>query len=176
MKKVLMISFVFVSSLLQAQVVSKDDISFKAKLLTVFRLGVASPETVLRDLRDQQLTFLTSDTSKVVLMKIAFAQHDFHGDGISRTVLGQCLFYIAYNSRQYKFYRLGGFDSSDAKEFFAELEPQEFIMLTSDQRITREIDLLCLSERVKKFKSPKRKKKECVANCNGLLSSYLHTK
>jgi hypothetical protein len=176
MKNVLLVSLFLIPTALEAQLASSDDIVFKAKLLTVFRLGIASPETILRDLNNQELTFLNSDTSKVILMKIKFGQHNFHGDNNSSTVLGQCFFYVAYNSRMLKFYRLGGFDSSDAADFFADLTSHEFIMLTSDETITRSIDLICLSEYAKNSKTRKRAKRQCVTNCSSSLSTYLNVK
>lgn len=43
------INFLYLNNL-HAQVTTNDDISFKAKLLTVFCLGIGSPETIIRDL------------------------------------------------------------------------------------------------------------------------------
>jgi hypothetical protein len=176
MKNILLASLFLISTLIEAQVVSNQDIAFKAKLLTVYRLGVASPETILRDLDDQELTFLNSDSSEVVLLKIKFSQHNFHGDSNSSTILGQCFFYVAYNRRTFKFYRLGGFDSSDAADFFGDITSQEFIKLTSDETIIRSIDLICLSEYAKNSNNRKRTRKECVKQCSSVLSTYLNVK
>ena len=94
MKTTLFISIFFVSTTLNAQGITKDDISFKAKLLTVFRLGIASPETIIHDLNGQELKFLTADTGRIAIMKIAFGQHNFHGETASIAVLGQCFYYV----------------------------------------------------------------------------------
>jgi hypothetical protein len=173
MKITQLISMLLVSTALNAQAVSNEDISFKAKLLTVFRLGVASPETIIRDLKDQELKFLTTDSGRIVIMKIAFGQHNFHGETESTAVLGQCFYYVAYNRELYKFYRLGGFDLSDAQEFFADLKADEFIMLTSDENITSEIDLICLSKNARRGNIRKRRRTPCDANCSLSLSSTL---
>ncbi|MEJ7643985.1 MAG: hypothetical protein WKF87_05295 [Chryseolinea sp.] len=173
MKTLLFVSIFFASTALKAQLVTTDDVSFKAKLLTVFRLGIASPETIMRDLKDQELTFLTADTGRIMIMKIAFSQHNFRGDQVSTTVLGKCFYYVAYNTEKYKFYRLGGFDSSDAQEFFEDLKAHEFISITSDEKVKSEIDLICLSKYVKQTKHRNQRKKQCVANCSSSLSTYL---
>ncbi len=173
MKTILVLSVLLISTALKAQVVTSDDISFKAKLLTVSRFGIASPETIIGDVNAQKLTFLTPDTSRIVIMKIEFGQHYFRGEKNLTTVLGQCFYYVAYNREQYKLYRLGGFDASDAKEFFEDIKAHEFIMLTSDEKITREIDLVCLSKHVKQTKPRNQGKKQCVIDCSSSLSTYL---
>jgi hypothetical protein len=173
MKPILLLFTFFISISLKAQSVGNDDISFKAKLLTVFRLGIASPETIIQDINGQKLTFLTADTGRVAIMKIDFGQHNFRGDRTSTAVLGQCFYYVAYNRDLFKFYRLGGFDASDAVEFFGDLKADEFVMLTSDEKVTREIDLTCLSKHAKR-KVRKGRRKQCVINCASTLSSYMH--
>lgn len=156
--------------------ITNDDISFKAKLLTVFRLGIASPETVVRDLKAQELKFLTADTGRIAIMKIAFSQHNFRGETMSNALLGQCFYYVAYNRELYKFYRLGGFDSSDAQEFFSDLKADEFIMLTSDEKITSEIDLICLSKHAKRSKLRVKSRRQCDINCSSSISTYLQVR
>ncbi|HEX8037627.1 MAG TPA: hypothetical protein VF490_00690 [Chryseosolibacter sp.] len=173
MKSMLLIPVFFVSLTLNAQRVTNDDIAFKAKLLTVFRLGIASQETIIRDLNAQELKFLTADTARIVIMKVTFGQHNFHGETSSTAALGQCFYYVGYNRELYKFYRLGGFDSSDAHEFFADLKANEFIALTSDERIISEIDLTCLARNSKRANSRRSKRRPCDVNCSSTLSTYM---
>lgn len=173
MKIILSTVILFFSVVVKAQTVSNEDISFKAKLLTVFPLGLASSESIIRDVNSQELKFLTPDSARIVVMKIKFNQHYFQGETTSTQIVGACSFFVAYNRELYKFYRLNGFDSSDAVAFFSDLKADEFIALTSDENITTEIDLVCLSRTSGRTKRPSRKQGGCETSCSSLLSTQL---
>lgn len=172
MKIKLLTLILFFSIVAKAQIISKDDISFKAKLLTVSPLGLASSETIMRDVNNQEVKFLTPDSGRIVIMKIEFNQHYFQGEKTSTEIVGGCSFFVGYNKELYKFYRLNGFDSSDAAAFFSELKANEFIALTSDKNIMMEIDLICLAKAARRSKQT-RKRSACEMNCSSVLSTQL---
>jgi hypothetical protein len=163
----------FISTACSAQL-SNEAILFKAKMLTTYRYGAAEQSTILNELNSQQSEFLTNDSSEIVIIKIAFAQRNFKGENRDLTWIGSCDFYIGYNRRLFKYYRLGGFDCLDVKDFFYDLKSREHISLLSDENLNRKIDLLCLNEYAEARSGRKKKKIEarCIKKCSEELSDH----
>jgi hypothetical protein len=158
-----------------AQSISENEISFKAKLLTVNRLGVASEKAIIEDIKSQQLEFLKNDSGNMIIMKIKFSQSNFKGDDRKVVWLGECNYYIAYNREKFRFYLLGGFSSLDLKTFFEDLNSKEFVDIASNDHLSKEINFQCLYDcsKMSKNKALKSKRFPCLKNCDDELYEYL---
>lgn len=168
------IIFVCFSTVASAQLIDSASIAFKAKLFTTSRYGIENKFLILEDIENQELKFLNSSIPNIVLMRIKFNQKYYMGESREMTLIGNCFYYIAFNLKNKKFYRLGGFDSNDLQEFFGECDIIENLNWISNEE---EIDFLCLLTYSKLPKKKKAKKGfECFKSCNSEITEYLHQK
>lgn len=150
-------------------------ISFKAKLLTTSRFGLADRAAIMEDVVSQKVVFLKSPVSKIALVKVKFDQSYFKGSERELTLLlGECFYYLAYNTSNNKFYRLGGFDSLDIEEFFGDLVTDYEKILDIEYLAGSEVDFFCLLE-YSKMSAVKRARKgfNCFGSCKKEISEYL---
>lgn len=169
MKKVLIIMlFCFTNVFSQNNKVDSLDVSFKAKLFTVSEYGVSNKNQILKDIDSQKVTFLRTEYKNFLFMKIDFSQPYRFYNNSTRTLKKDCSYYIAFNIKDLKYYKLGGFDDLDIDSFFKDLDFREgayFLSLTGED--VEEINIYCLYEYYKMSKKKRlRKGYKCLTNCS----------
>lgn len=157
--------------------VDSATIAYKAKLLTVFRKGLSDSTSLINDLQKQELKFLPSPFPDFIFMKIHFNQK--YNKGRMRSVLfGSCSYYLAYNTKNYTFYRLGGFSSIDIDALFNEnkrFATDIILHYASDLDYVHEINFLCLLTYFQASKVKRaRKGYSCLNSCEDEISEYLY--
>lgn len=159
------------SNIVKAQSIDSASIAFKAKLFTTSIYGVADKLLILEDIQNQELTFIKSSIPDIVLMKIKFGQKYYKEGGHQMDLIGSCNYYMAFNAKNQKFYRLGGFSSLDIDEFFTESDVITYLDINAHKG---EIDFLCLLE-YSEMSSLKKAKKgfDCFKACDQEISEYL---
>lgn len=171
MKKILLLLiFIIIPFFIFAQqekaIVDSINIAFKAKMLTISEYGIGSKEDVIRYAEKQELTFLKSVYANFLFIKVDFSQPYINSKGSERTLLRQCSYYLAYNTVDCRYYKLGGFSSIDIDVFFKDLELREGDWFKTMDRHIEEIDIYCLEE-YQSWSKRKRYKKgfRCFSDC-----------
>lgn len=155
---------------------SEDSLAlkFKAQLLTTSRCGLATSDSLLSDIKSQKVTFLNSPSSNTILLKVDFNQRYFTGDVNNQILwLGDCSYYLAFNVKRNKFYRLGGFDELDTDEFFEDFEAVDVSLFNIEYNKRSEIDFYCLREHAETPFRKRYKKLPCVPTCSEKLKTIL---
>jgi len=147
-------------------------IVFKAQLMTLSRFGLTTEDKILSTLSGQS-TRIICNYKGVTLIWIKCSNTFWQGVSSSVDRLDSCSFIIGYNKRNFTFYRLQGFNCTDAADFFEDLDSQDFISLLEDKSIT-EIDLLELNTWASKKKNRRKQCqfKSCDDSIETLLSTY----
>ena len=169
----------FFLSISNSQITEKDsvNIAFKAKLLTTSRFGLADTSTIKKSIQKQDLEFISNPTNSIILLKIKFDQKYYmNNKNRANFFYGKCYYYLSYNTKTNKFYRLGGFDSLDIKDFFNDLnyiekQEKEKLFLKGFDSDYDGIDIICLSNYNDLSKKKKRKKGfKCFNICSKSLN------
>lgn len=163
----------FLYSKVWSQDINQTMVAEKAKLLTISRFGIANKDSIWSDLQKQKLWFIPNKSTNILLMKVRFEQKYRHGNNQSTLWIGGCFFYIAYNKKTFKYYRLGGWDTVDAFDFFNDLPPEDYSRLLLDEKLKENIDFYCLLEYSKWPRKRKKQKKTCP--CSKICSEELET-
>ena len=149
-------------------------LKFKAQLLTTSRYGLANSDSLLSDITDQRVTFLSSPSSNTILLKVVFDQKYFTGDVEDQILwLGDCSYYLAFNIKRNTFYRLGGFDELDIDEFFDDFETVDHNLVNIEYAKTSEIDFYCLKEYAETSSKKRLNKSLCIPCCSEKLETTL---
>ena len=95
-------------------------------------------------------------------MKIKFGQKYFRGNRDFTELMGVCYYYLAYDDDNQTFYRLGGFEKLDLKDFFKNFEVLKATLTIEES----EVDLFCLYEYSDLSEKKKlRKPFDCFKSC-----------
>jgi len=178
-KKIILIPYFLFSVILSAQnekAIDSATIAFKAKLLTINRQGISDVEGMLNQINQKKVKFLNTKYEDFIFLKIDFTDTFYegkiylnHNDSVGRTLFGSCFYYLAFNKKNAKFYRLGGFDIVDIDDFIRDLEEQEVIIF-KDLEGGNEIegmDINCLYNYYQmKPKKRLRKGYSCFSKCS----------
>jgi len=142
-------------------------IAFKAKLFTVSEYGMAKKQLILKDIENQNLIFLKTKYKHFLFMKISFSQPYRLPNHEIQMLVRQCDYYLAYNTFDSKYYRLGGFDSVDIDSFFKDLKLREGYIFKNNCNEISEINIHCLYSYYS-MKHKKRIKKgfKCFSKCS----------
>lgn len=177
MIRCIFITFLLLSTFVLSQEKDTADIVFKAKLLTVDRHGILENSKLIEDIEKQKLDFIEfNDSSNWFFMKIEFNQkYGKYMDGHSILWLGNCHFYLAFKKEKSKFYRLGGFDALDIKDFIKDLHDDiEYLDILFNEKLNMEIPIDCIESYVE---MPEKKKikngYQCFDKCSEKLSTTL---
>lgn len=178
MKKVILFIFIIFSHFINAQVLKKQDsinILFKAKLLTTNEYGISySKESILQDIEQQKATFLKTIYKNFVFIKVRFSQKYklLHGGTLIR--FGSCSYYLAFNSKISRFYKLGGFDTLDVDDFLEDFRMvgESTIFNGVEGNEIEEIDIYCLYD-YSELSLRKRRKNgySCLGNCREIITT-----
>lgn len=155
---------------LQAQDMNEKDslkIIFKAKLFTASEYGVADKSTIIEDIEGQNARYLKTVYANFLFIRIDFNQPYRQLNQSIHTLNRDCSYYISFNVKDAKYYRLGGFEIIDTKDFFKDLKLREktiFNGLTGNE--VEEIDIYCLYEYNELSEKKKQSGKfDCFINC-----------
>jgi hypothetical protein len=156
-------------------VIDSAAVVFKANLFTVSEYGIASRETILRDIESQEVIFLKTKYKTFSFLKIDFSQPYRSSDNARSTLVRNCFYYIAFNKIKNKFYRLGGFDALDIEDFIKDLESQEGVNVV-DWENGNEVEgiaIECFYEYIHLNKKKRSKKKfTCFECCSENTRTY----
>lgn len=151
-------------------------IKFKATLFTLSEYGIANKEQILKDVENQEIIFLRTKYKHFVFLKIKFSQPYRLGRGSSEnTFIRDCYYYVAFNNRDKKFYRIGGFDNLNIDDFINDLDSVEkdYTIDWNDRNEIEGIDIDCLYNYAKLSKKEKLKKGfTCFENCSNVTRLY----
>lgn len=169
----------------QERAIDTSNIAFKAKLLTLSRVGVTDSISILNNVLSQDVHFIPNRSENIILLKIKFDQEYYLGSSKSRKGwFGSCNFYLAYNDITKDFYRLGGFDSEDIDAFFVDIQTSKSKLDTYDflfnedfsEVVYEDINISCLQEYYKM--KPKKKNKKgltCFEKCSDVIYTKFTT-
>lgn len=177
MKKIICIVFLMLCVSLRSQVLDSISIAFKAKILTINKQGISNIKNILDQVDNKEIKFLKTKYVDFIFMKVKFSDSDYSGevylkqkfDSIGRTLFGDCSYYLAFNKKSARYYRLGGFDIIDIDSFIDDLEEQEVFIfkdLEGGNEI-EEMDIYCLYNYYEM--KPKRRLKKrfnCFSKCS----------
>lgn len=171
------IAFITFTSL-QAQDIDEQDslkIIFKAKLLTVSEYGIAGKKTILEDIERQNARYLKTIYENFLFIRIDFNQPYRQLDHNIYTLNRDCSYYIAFNKKDAKYYRLGGFEIVDSKDFFEDLELREGIIFNDiPGNEVEEIDMHCLYDYNELSEKKKRSKNfDCFISCKEITETII---
>lgn len=156
----------FVSNLASGQVTANEDVGFKAKLLTLSRFGLLDSKMLLDELENQKVDFI-HDTSEILILKVYSSKKFFLGTNQHYVDwIGDCNFFLAYNRRNYTFYRLGGFQTLDLRSFFEDMNSSDLISILESQTVNLHLDIPCLLKCSKKSKSNTGYECKCNVICS----------
>ncbi|WP_440068931.1 hypothetical protein [Tenacibaculum discolor] len=145
-----------------------EDIAFKAKLFTVSEYGVDKKDIILTDIENQKLDFLKTKYKKFVFMRIKFSQPYRIPKDREQTLNRVCSYYLAFNTKDSRYYKLGGFSNLDIDAFFKDLEAVEDTIFGSieEGQEVEGIDISCLFSYYELSKRKRlRKGFSCFDNC-----------
>lgn len=151
-----------ITGMAQQVKVDSANIAFKAKLMTMYRQGITDSTKLIKTIQSQKIEFTKNTSENIVLMKIYFDQIVYSKDNTTHSWFGNCNYYLAYNLKKEKFYRIGGFDSNDVVEFIDDI--QEYSFSTEDELFLfnletfGDFDMSCLMSYY--YMSEKKKKKK----------------
>lgn len=157
-----------------SQKIDSVGLKLKAQLLTTSRYGIASYDSLLSDITKQRVIFIKSPALNIILLKVHFSQKYFiGGDGGHIQWLSDCYYYLAFNIKKNKFYRIGGFEILDLRDFFQDLKADDYGLFGEAFNKTSEINFLCLRDYNEL--SPKRqlKQRTCLPACDKVLTTEL---
>lgn len=171
MRNLILIFLLFLrfSAFGQTEEIDSCAIKFKANLLTVSEYGIASKQTILNDIESQEVEFLKTKYKNFFFLRIRFSQPYRTSESGFQTLDRDCYYYIAYNIRDKKFYRLGGFDSIDIDSFINDLQSLESnnIIDWEERNEIQEIDIDCLFDYYNLSPKKRLKRKfKCFENCS----------
>lgn len=153
-------------SFAQQTEIDSSAIKFKANLFTLSEFGIASKEQILSDIENQEVSFLKTFYKEFYFLKVKFSQPYRRSNKSITTLIRNCTYYLAFNNRDKKFYRLGGFDMIDIDEFIEDLEDVEVLLTNFNGNEIEEIDIDCLYKYHKLSKKQRLKKGfKCFKNC-----------
>lgn len=153
----------------QDKKIDTSAIGFKAKLFTVSEYGISNKNQILKDIEEQEITFLKTQYENFIFMKVDFAQPYRLPQDHTQTLKRDCSYYIAFNTIDSRYYRLGGFDNLDIDSFFKDLELRESTVFKdiAEGKEIEGIDVYCLHEYYKMNKKKRLKKGfKCLDNCS----------
>ena len=141
---------------------------FKAKLLTLSEYGLTDKKQLIEDIEGQNAKILKSVYDGFIFVKVDFNQPFRAGEGVTKMMIRNCSYYLAFNTYNYEFYKLGGSNEIDIDRFMP-------VLLINEAPIFRDfengneiegIDIFCLHEYYE-LKKKKRLKKgyHCLENC-----------
>ncbi|HRJ31910.1 MAG TPA: hypothetical protein PLV21_00065 [Cyclobacteriaceae bacterium] len=169
--KILIVSIALFIGASHLKIIAQVDTSrvvYKAKLLTISRFGITDSISTLNTIQSQSSHLLKSNSSEFIFIKIKFDQpydillkQDSSNRGFSW--FGHCYYYLAFSSSKGKYYRLGGFDVSDTKDFLKDVKEIEVLQLLKVEEIN--IKALSRSVRRNNFVNP----------CSSQLKSFIET-
>ncbi|MBO6879079.1 hypothetical protein [Winogradskyella sp.] len=166
----IVVLFCLSNSYCQNRDVDSLSIGFKAKLFTVSEYGIADKDQILEDIENQKIKFLNTKYDNFIFIKVYFSQPFRIPGNRTQTLYRDCSYYLAYNTLDPTFYKLGGFNSVDIDSFFTALKANEssiFKDFGAKSEEIEEIDIHCLYDYYK-MKKKKRFKKgfNCLDNCS----------
>lgn len=167
MKILIVLMVLFMSFVVNAQVLTAKDslnIAFKAKLLTVSVTGIAERDIILKDVESQQVIFLKTSFKNFLFLKVKYDQSYRENEKV-RMRFVNCSYFIAFNIKQFEFYRIGGFDSDDIDKFMEDLSSQESADPFLETEPIKGVDFNCLSEYSRLSKKKRLKKKLTCFKC-----------
>lgn len=163
-----------ITGMAQQVKVDSANIAFKAKLMTMYRQGITDSTKLIKTIQSQKIEFTKNTSENIVLMKIYFDQIVYSKDNTTHSWFGNCNYYLAYNLKKEKFYRIGGFDSNDVVEFIDDI--QEYSFSTEDELFLfnletfGDFDMSCLmSYYYMSEKKRKRKGYKCFDRCSEVI-------
>mgnify|MGYP006921593043 CR=1 FL=1 len=172
--KIAVIINLLFASLSYSQTVDSSAVMLKAKLLTTSRYGLCLNDSIISDIANQKGNFLKSNSSNILLLGIQFGQkYCLGGQDMQILWIGDCTYYLAFNIKKNKFYRLGGFDKLDTEDFFGDLTLQDETLFDIDYIESGEIDFNCLKEYSKLSAKKKLSRPPCLPKCSEKLSTTL---
>jgi len=147
------------------KVIDSASIIFKAKLLTLDKEGISDVAGILNSVNKNKANFLKTKYDSFIFISVN-DKEPYRGWYDSNS---GCKYYLAFNKKSAKFYRLGGFDVVDIDDFIKDLEEQEVIIfrdLGGGNEIEG-IDIYCLYNYYE-MKPRKRFKKgfKCFSKCS----------
>lgn len=135
---------------------------------------MADENSILSDITDQDVIFLSSPSPNTILLKVNFSQRYYLGDPDHHILwLGNCFYYLAFNIRRNKFYRIGGFDKLDLDEFFDDFETVDYKLINPEYSRKSKIDFYCLKEYSETPVKRRLKKPPCLPLCSEELGTSL---
>lgn len=151
--------------------VDTSNIAYKAKLMTMYRQGIADSTELIKTIQAQEIEFIKNPSKKIFLMKIGFSQTIHNIDGTVKPFFGSCYYYVAYSQKKNKFYRLGGFDTNDVVEFIDDIksyhDTDQAAFLYSMEPYYGDFDISCiLSYYEMSDKKRKRTGYKCFDKCS----------
>lgn len=167
MKILIALIALLMSFIVNAQVLTAKDslnTAFKAKLLTVSVTGIAERDMILKDVESQHVSFLKTSFKNFLFLQVQYSQPYRLNQNISIQFV-HCSYFIAFNIKQFEFYRIGGFDSDDIDKFMEDLWNQESVELFLETEPIKEVDFNCLSEYSRLSKKKRLKKKLSCFKC-----------
>lgn len=180
MRKIFFFILTIVSIAGNAQVLSKQDsinILFKSKLLTTSEYGITGKLEILKDIDTQKATFLNTFYKNFVFIKIDFSQKYFRLNQDTSTLIRPCSYYLAFSVKDSRFFKLGGFNSTDIEGFFKYLEWREdkiFNGISGNE--VEGVDIYCLQEFSELSVKKKCKNKSlCFENCDDVTKLQTNT-
>ncbi|MNK08446.1 hypothetical protein D3C87_263840 [compost metagenome] len=168
--------FFYVNTYCQNDVVDSTSIIFKAALFTLSEYGVANKEQILKDVENQEIAFLRTKYKHFIFLRIKFLQPYRLGEGLSEnTLIRDCYYYVAFNNKDKKFYRIGGFDNLNIDDFIHDLDSVEkdYILDWNNRNEIEGIDIDCLYNYAKLNKKERLKKGfTCFENCTSVTKLF----
>lgn len=176
--RTLFIIIFITTSLIQAQSLTQNDsiaILFKGQLFTISEYGVASKDKILKDIENQKSDFLKTKYENFLFMKITFNQpYRLLNQNLS-TLVRNCDYYIAFNIKQSRYYKLGGFNKIDIADFFDDLKINEKSLFPDGKgEEIKDVDIHCLYNYYRLSEKKRNKSKfDCFGNCQEKTSTTI---
>jgi len=172
------LSLFFICSRFYGQIkIDSSAIAFKAKLFTVSEYGIASEQTILKDIEKQELKFLETKYKNFIFMEIPFSQPYRINDTTKTTLIRNCSYYLAFNLVSLRFCRLGGFDNLDIDDFFNDCFLYRESLFYIDDVDIKGVDIICLHDYYKMNNEDRLKIGfKCMNNCDEKTKTILYEK
>lgn len=167
--------FFYINIYCQNVQIDSTSIKFKAALFTLSEYGIASKGQILKDIENQETIFLKTKYKHFLFLRIKFSQPYRLSDLSENTFIRDCYYYIAFNKKNKKFYRIGGFDNLNIEDFIQDLDSVEndYLIDWNDRNEIEGIDIDCLYNYAKLSKKEKFKKGfTCFENCSNITRLY----